>query len=283
MTSHQTLYLTRYTPSLLESIARKTQRQMLGIKGDSLPFTGLDFWHAWEFTWLNSRGKPMVVVARFQLPCESPHLMESKSLKLYLGSFSNTQFDDVDEVLNHLTTDFSRMAQAPVAVTLLDVDQVQGAGMGQFRGTSLDAQDLDISDYTWNPGLLQLQDTGDDLVQVTESLYTHLFKSLCPMTGQPDYASILVQYHGRRINHSRLLKYLVSYREHAEFAEQITERIFVDIVTQCAPECLAVTARYTRRGGIDINARRTLGEASLLKHLSETFSETLREMRLWRQ
>ena len=273
MSKHQTQYLTHYTPALLESIPRKTQRQLLGITGDALPFTGHDFWHAWEFTWLNKRGKPVVAVLRFQLPCESSQLMESKSLKLYLGSFSQTQFAHADEVQQHLSTDFSRMAEAPVAVTLLDINQVQDAGLGHFQGTSLDTQDLDITAYTWAPTLLQLQAQSDAPEVVAESLYTHLFKCLCPMTGQPDHASILVQYRGAPISHAGLLKYLVSYRKHAEFGEQITERIFVDLLAQCAPDSLAVTTRYTRRGGIDINARRTLGEESLLKALAKTSVE----------
>ena len=296
----KTPYLTHYTPALLESIPRKSQRQLLGIAGDALPFTGHDFWHAWEFTWLNKRGKPVVAVLRFQLPCESTQLLESKSLKLYLGSFSQTQFAHADEVQQHLSTDFSRLVAAPVAVTLLNINQVQEAGIGQFQGSSLDTQDLDMTEYTWTPTLLRLQEQSDDAAtdapgETAEALYTHLFKCLCPMTGQPDHASILVQYRGAPISHSGLLKYLVSYREHAEFGEQITERIFVDLLAQCAPDNLAVTARYTRRGGIDINARRTLGEESLLEALaktslvgsledkSEDMPDPMTETRLWRQ
>ncbi len=260
-------YVTTYMPSLLESITRKDQRQTLGITDEALPFKGMDVWNAYEFTWLNSKGKPEVATAQFQVPSNSPHLVESKSLKLYLGSYSNTPFSHRNEVISTLESDLTLAAQAPVSVALLTPDQIQHEGMGQFIGTNLDAQDIDVSEYYWNPDFLELESS----TIVRESLYTHLFKSLCPMTGQPDFASILIQYNGNSINHPGLLRYLISYREHAEFAEQVTERIFVDIMNRCSPERLAVTARYTRRGGIDINSTRTQGE------------DVPPEVRLWRQ
>jgi 7-cyano-7-deazaguanine reductase len=260
-------YVTMYTPSLLESIPRQKQRQTLGIAEGALPFKGQDIWNAYEFTWLNQTGKPEVAVLQLQFSGKSSHLIESKSLKLYLGSFSNTAFADRAEVVRALESDLTLVTQAPVGVVLYTPEQVQQRGIGQLIGTNLDLQDIEINEYLWNPALLVLESA----VARRESVYTHLFKSLCPMTGQPDFASILVQYNGNSISHKGLLRYLVSFREHAEFAEQVTERIFVDIMNRCAPERLAVSALYTRRGGIDINAYRTLDE------------EQPANVRLWRQ
>ncbi|MBO6658396.1 MAG: NADPH-dependent 7-cyano-7-deazaguanine reductase QueF [Pseudomonadales bacterium] len=260
-------YVTTYMPSLLQSIPRQNQRQTLGIAEGALPFKGLDIWNAYEFSWLNSKGKPEVAVAQLQVPGKSAHLIESKSLKLYLGSYSNTPFSHRNEVISTLESDLTLAAQAAVGAALLTPDQVQHEGVGQFVGTNLDLLDIDVEDYYWNPEFLQLESS----TTVRESVYTHLFKSLCPMTGQPDFASILIQYNGNSIKHEGLLKYLISYREHAEFAEQVTERIFVDIMNRCAPERLAVSARFTRRGGIDINSHRTHHE------------DLPPEVRLWRQ
>jgi 7-cyano-7-deazaguanine reductase len=260
-------YVTMYTPSLLESIPRQKQRQTLGVSEGALPFKGQDIWNAYEFTWLNQTGKPEVAVLQLQFSGKSSHLIESKSLKLYLGSFSNTAFADRTEVVRALESDLALATQAPVGVVLYTPEQVQQRGIGQLIGTNLDLQDIEINEYLWNPALLVLESA----VARRESVYTHLFKSLCPMTGQPDFASILVQYNGNSISHKGLLRYLVSFREHAEFAEQVTERIFVDIMNRCAPERLAVSALYTRRGGIDINAYRTLDE------------EHPANVRLWRQ
>ena len=256
-----------YTPSLLESIPRQKQRQTLGVSEGALPFKGQDIWNAYEFTWLNQTGKPEVAVLQLQFSGKSSHLIESKSLKLYLGSFSNTAFADRTEVVRALESDLVLATQAPVGVVLYTPEQVQQRGIGQLIGTNLDLQDIEINEYLWNPALLVLESA----VARRESVYTHLFKSLCPMTGQPDFASILIQYNGNSISHKGLLRYLVSFREHAEFAEQVTERIFVDIMNRCAPERLAVSALYTRRGGIDINAYRTLDE------------EHPANVRLWRQ
>lgn len=264
---NETEYVTTYTPSLLESVPRQDQRLTLGIAGETLPFKGLDIWRAYEFTWLNSRGKPEVALAEFQIPCKSGHLTESKSLKLYLGSYANTTFGHRNEVIQTLEADLTLAVQAAVSVSLISPEVVQQEGVGQFTGTSLDHLDIDASDYHWNPEFLGL---GSATI-VRENLYTHLFRSLCPLTGQPDFASIQIQYNGSGISHEGLLRYLISYREHAEFAEQVAERIYVDIMNRCGPDRLAVSARYTRRGGIEINAHRTLNEPLPA------------EVRLWRQ
>ena len=256
-----------YTPSLLESIPRKNQRETLGITEDSLPFKGLDIWNAYEFTWLGNKGKPEVAMAQFQFPGNSTNLIESKSLKLYLGSYSGTKFGHRNEVISTLESDLTLAVRGQVSVSLMTPEQVQHDGLGLLVGNSLDNLDVEISDYNWNPEHLQLEST----TIVRESIYTHLFKSLCPMTGQPDMASVLIQYNGNSISHEGLLKYLVSYRKHAEYGEQIAERIFVDIMNRCSPERLGVTIRFARRGGIDINSHRT-------------FEESLpAEVRVWRQ
>jgi len=263
----RTNYVTTYTPSLLEPIPRDDQRQTLGITGDKLPFNGMDIWRAYEFTWLNISGKPEVAVADFQIPSKSVNLIESKSLKLYLGSYANTTFGHANEVIQTIEADLTQSAQLGVGVSLVYPETIQQLGIGQFFGISLDQLDIDINEYQCNPGFLELESS----TIVREDLYTHLFRSLCPLTGQPDFASIQIQYNGARISHAGLLRYLISFREHSEFAEQVAERIFVDIMELCAPDQLGVSARYTRRGGIEINAHRTFGEPLPT------------EVRLWRQ
>lgn len=246
-------YVTTYTPSLLSSISRAKQRESLGIMADALPFRGMDVWNAYEFSWLNKNGKPETAAARFEVPGKSTHIIESKSLKMYLGSYSQTPFANRGEVISTLEADLSLAAQGPVSVTLMAPEHVVHDGVALLPGTNLDSLDISVNEYYWHPDYLMV---GSDTI-VRESLNSHLFRSLCPMTGQPDTASILIEYAGRSISHEGLLKYLISYREHAEFAEQITERIFVDIMNRCEPDRLTVHGRFTRRGGIDINALRS--------------------------
>ncbi|MEO2176890.1 MAG: NADPH-dependent 7-cyano-7-deazaguanine reductase QueF [bacterium] len=246
-------YITTYKPSLLASIPRNDQRNALGITEDALPFRGMDIWNAFEFTWLNSKGKPEVAMAQFQVPAKSANIIESKSLKLYLVSYSNTKFNSRAEVISTLESDLTVTAQAPVSATLFSPEQTHHNGLGVLMGHSLDHLDIEVDEYYWNPDFLSV----DSETIVRETLHSHLFKSVCPLTGQPDFASIFVQYNGRNISQEGLLKYLISYRHHAEFSEQIVERVFVDLTTRCAPERLHVQARFTRRGGIDINPYRS--------------------------
>ena len=249
----ETEYVTTYTPSLLAPIPRAIQRGALGISKDALPFRGFDIWNAYEFTWLNSRGKPEVALAQIQVPSQSTNIIESKSLKLYLGSYSGTKFGLRAEVVSALEADFTLVAGTPVSVTLLSPEQVQHSGIVPTVGQSLDLLDIDVDEYDWNPDFLVRE--SDTILR--ESLYTNLFMAKCPMTGQPDCASIMIQYHGANISHEGILKYLISYREHSEFAEQIAERIFVDLMNRCSPDALTVQARFSRRGGIDINPYRS--------------------------
>jgi len=259
-------YVTTYTPSLLASISRSQQRIALGIT-DPLPFVGMDVWNAYEFTWLNNMGKPQVALAQFQVPVKSANVIESKSLKMYLGSFSDTRFGYRAEVISTLEGDLTLCAGAPVSVTLISPDQVQQSGLSPFAGQSLDLVDVEVDEYYWNPGFLSVE--TDTIVR--ESLFTHLFKSICPISGQPDFASIFIQYKGRNISQEGLLKYLISYRQHAEYVEQIIERIFVDLLNRCEPDRLSVHGRFTRRGGIDINPIRSID------------ADQVAEIRLWRQ
>ena len=256
-----------YTPSLLESLSREDQRRSLGIAPDALPFRGVDIWNAYEFTWLNSSGKPEVALVRFKIPAASLQLPESKSLKLYLGSYAQTRFARRSQVIGTLENDLTQTVRAPVSVELLAPEQVQSDGIGMLGGQSLDVIDVEVEDYFWDPDRLE---TESDVI-VCETIYTHLFRSICPLTAQPDTASVIIHYNGRSISHPALLQYLISYREHAEFAEQVVERIFVDILNRCAPARLTVQARYNRRGGIDINPYRSHDEGYA------------QEVRLWRQ
>jgi 7-cyano-7-deazaguanine reductase len=245
-------YSSTYTPSLLRSIERSHQRTPIGIFG-ALPFRGEDVWTCYELSWLNPKGRPEVAVLKLRVPCNSPCIVESKSLKLYLNSFAQTVFGTRAEVVTTLTSDLTVAVRAPVIVNVLDADQAPEP-IAKLPGRSLDRLDVECQVYHWCPDMLEV--AGDE-VTVRETLHTHLFRSLCPITGQPDWASVMVQYVGRRIPPTALLRYLVSFRNHAVFHETAVEQIFIDLRARCAPEHLTVYARYLRRGGIDINPFRS--------------------------
>ncbi len=250
-------YPTTYTPSLLRSIDRAQLRATLGI-ADRLPFQGEDTWNCYEFSWLNAKGRPDVGLVKVRVPCNSGAIVESKSLKLYLNSFSQTVFATRAELLTTLNSDLSLAFRAPVMIDLLDVDQTPEP-MVQMPGRSLDDLDVEIEVYHWCPDMLEV-DAG--AVTVRQTHHTHLFRSVCPVTGQPDWASIMVQYVGHRIPPESLLRYLVSFRSHAAFHETTIEQIFVDLTQRCAPEHLTVYGRFLRRGGIDINPFRSTDESA---------------------
>ncbi len=249
-----------YTPSLLQPIERATARAGLGI-GGALPFLGEDVWTGYEFSWLNQAGKPRVAGLRLRVSCTSPRLVESKSMKLYLNGFAQTRFGSRREVAQTLESDLAAAFDAPLAVELLDLDRL--ARISRMAGASLDALDVAVSDYQYNPRLLKWSDgagagQGDDAAgRVAATWHTDLFRSLCPITGQPDWASMMVDYTGRHIDPEGLLRYLVSFRRHAAFHEDTVERIFVDIMEQCRPQQLTVYGRFLRRGGLDINPFRS--------------------------
>jgi 7-cyano-7-deazaguanine reductase len=252
-------YADRYDATLLFPIARATKREELGIAG-APPFFGADLWTAFELSWLNARGKPQVAIAHFTVPCETPNIVESKSLKLYLGSYNATVFASAEEVRERLRADLSEAvwrgapSQSSVGVKLLLPDMFDQEPVHELDGLSLDRLDIDCTQYTPAPELLKAA-VGETPVE--EVLVSNLLKSNCLVTGQPDWGSVQIRYTGPQIEQGGLLRYLVSFRNHNEFHEQCVERIFMDIWRQCRPSRLAVYARYTRRGGLDINPLRT--------------------------
>ncbi|HWW07457.1 NADPH-dependent 7-cyano-7-deazaguanine reductase QueF [Collimonas sp.] len=246
-------YQSQYQPSLLFPIARQGKREEIGISG-TLPFFGVDIWNAYEVSWLNLRGKPQVAIATFTVPADSPNIVESKSFKLYLNSFNQTRLADTDALLQLLRTDLSAGFGAPVHVTLTTADAFAELKLQEPQGLLLDRLDIEVSEYRPNPTLLK---NDANQVVVEETLVSHLLKSNCLVTGQPDWGSVQIHYVGAAIDQESLLKYLISFRDHNEFHEQCVERIFMDLMRNCAPQKLSVYARYTRRGGLDINPWRS--------------------------
>ena len=237
-------YPRHYDPALLYPIPRRLGREAIGVAAP-LPFTGHDRWNAYELSWLDPGGKPRVATATLRVPADSPNLVESKSLKLYLNSFNASRFADTEAVRARIEADLSQAAGVPVVMAfgLPPFEQVNDA-------TCIDGIDIDIDGYgPPNAALLAADDT--DVVE--EALTSALLKSNCPVTGQPDWGDVTLRYRGPRIDRASLLRYLVGFRDHAEFHEQCVERIFVDVLSRFAPEWLSVEARYTRRGGLDIN------------------------------
>ncbi len=261
-------YVSEYDPSLLCPVPRKIKRNELGFS-DSLPFTGWDIWNAYELSWLTPTGKPMVAMAEFRFQCTSPNLIESKSFKLYLNSFNQTRIESFEKLNSILTTDLSQASGASVMVYLTDLSDPAAQHIGRLPGDCID--DLEISEptYALEPELLKEATDPDEIV--AEELHSHLLKSNCLVTRQPDWGSVLIRYHGPKINRESLLRYLISFRQHNEFHEQCVERIFTDLMRFCKPNKLTVYARYTRRGGLDINPFRS------------NFEETIDNIRLVRQ
>ncbi|MEE9254163.1 MAG: NADPH-dependent 7-cyano-7-deazaguanine reductase QueF [Pseudomonadales bacterium] len=248
-----TEYVSKYTPSLLQSIPRADLRAELRIAGEALPFRGVDVWTSYELSWLNLRGKPEIAVVRIHVPCNSAGIMESKSLKLYLLSFSQTDFSSRAEVQRTLESDISVALHSPVIIQLLSLDQLSVQGLGNLPGQCLDTLDTDVRHYEVEPELLRLESSQ----QVRESLFSHLLRTRCPVTGQPDWGSVHVHYSGAKIEHVSLLRYIISYRNEEGFHEQTVERMFTDILNRCQPDMLTVQARFNRRGGIEINPFRS--------------------------
>jgi 7-cyano-7-deazaguanine reductase len=252
-------YVDRYDASLLFPIPRSGKRAEIGITG-AAPFFGADMWTAFELSWLNTRGKPQVALAHFTIPAESPNIIESKSFKLYLNSFNNTQFADASDVLQRLRTDIAEAAWRggpvqSVGVRLIAADQFDREPVYELDGLNLDRLDVECTRYQPAPELLNTAPAEEGVV--SEVLVSNLLKSNCLVTGQPDWGSVQISYTGAQINQEGLLQYLISYRNHNEFHEQCVERIFMDIWSRCHPTKLTVYARYTRRGGLDINPFRT--------------------------
>jgi 7-cyano-7-deazaguanine reductase len=239
----------------LFAIPRVTQRASLGLDLD-IPFFGYDIWNHYEVSWLNPKGKPQVATANFYYACDSQNIIESKSLKLYFNSLNNTPFESLQALSQTITQDLSACAAAPVSVTISPLNNLHNdhahKDISPLVGTCLDEIDIDVDAFTLNPAYLSTH-TQD----ANETLYSNLLKSNCLVTGQPDWATLWVRYQGKAIAQAGLLRYIVSFRNHQGFHEDCVERIFMDILQRCAPESLTVGARYTRRGGIDINPVRS--------------------------
>ncbi|KTD18926.1 NADPH-dependent 7-cyano-7-deazaguanine reductase QueF [Legionella jordanis] len=265
----KTTYVETYNSSLLFPISRGPKREDIGINNQQLPFYGYDLWTAYELSWLNNKGKPVVAVADILIPCDSPNLIESKSLKLYLNSFNNSHFDSTETVVQTLVNDLSKSAGSPVNVTIFPPEHFSLSRIEDMNGFCLDELDVRCDEYQVNSSLLTIE--GESVVN-DYSVYSHLLKSNCPVTGQPDWGTLAITYSGPRINNDSLLKYIVSFRNHNEFHEQCVERIFTDLMTHCQAKELCVYARYTRRGGLDINPIR-----------SSSYIAPPRNIRLYRQ
>ncbi len=249
-------YPDQYDPSLLFPISRSENRAKLGIEANqALPFVGVDIWNAYELSWLNQRGKPQIALAEFQVPADSPNMIESKSFKLYLNSLNSARFESEDAVRERIIADLSAVAGSKVSTRIHPTEMVAKKGMQEMTGVLIDRLDIEIDpNLSADPGLLGVNDSFGPIEQC---LVSHLLKSNCPVTGQPDWASVQIRYQGRPILEEGLLRYLIGFRQLGEFHEHCVETIFSDIKRQCKPEKLSVYARYTRRGGLDINPFRT--------------------------
>ena len=252
-------YIATYTPSLLFPIPRAAKWAELGVSAQTLPWQGTDFWNCFELSWLLPSGKPVVAIGEFAIPADSPNIIESKSFKLYLNSLNQTAFDSPQALQACLEKDLSAAAGKPVGVRLRSLGEVEQEGVVGLPGQCIDELDVSISNYEQpQPELLRCN--PDNVVEQT--LHSHLLKSNCPVTGQPDWGSVVVEYRGPELDAASLLTYLISFRQHADFHEQCVERIFLDLKRLLDPQHLTVYARYVRRGGLDINPYRSLGPIS---------------------
>lgn len=247
-------YISTYTPSLLFPIPRAAKWAELGLSAETLPYQGVDFWNCFELSWLLPSGKPVVAIGEFSIPADSPNIIESKSFKLYLNSMNQTPFASSEALQACLEKDLSAAAGKPVGVKIRRLDDVQADGVATLPGVCIDDLDISVSRYEHpQPELLRC----DPNRHVEESVHSHLLKSNCPVTSQPDWGSVAVTYKGAALDHASLLAYLVSFRQHSDFHEQCVERIFLDLQRLLKPQSLTVYARYVRRGGLDINPYRS--------------------------
>jgi 7-cyano-7-deazaguanine reductase len=255
-------YIATYTPSLLFPIPRAAKWAELGLTAETLPYQGVDFWNCFELSWLLPSGKPVVAIGEFTIPADSPNIIESKSFKLYLNSLNQTEFPDRASLVATLQADLSAAAGKPVGVRIRSLSDVEAEGVAALPGVCIDELDVSINSYEMpRPELLRC----DDSRVIEESLHSHLLKSNCPVTSQPDWGSVAVEYRGSALDHASLLAYIVSFRQHSDFHEQCVERIFLDLQRLLKPERLTVYARYVRRGGLDINPYRST-EAIILEN-----------------
>lgn len=244
-------YHSEYNAGLLFAIPRQLKRRELGL-GDKLPFHGVDIWTSFEISWLDAKGKPEVRIGVFEIESDSENIIESKSFKLYLNSLNQSKFTSASAVEKTLRQDVAKAIKGNIQVQLFRLDDYSQTLSAKLPGISLDALDIEADEYITKPGLLALESHE----RVSETLNSDLLKSNCLVTGQPDWGSVMIAYQGAKIRHESLLKYLISFRNHHEFHEQCVERIYCDLMQYCRPEKLLVYARYTRRGGLDINPLR---------------------------
>lgn len=250
-----TKYVENYSPTLLQAVPRSLNRNDLALNTETLPFVGEDVWYGYELSWLNPQGKPIVALAEFRFPCTSPNLVESKSFKLYLNSFNQSKFASWQAVLEVLTKDLSQCAGTTTEVKLFPLDNCPPLAIASINALCIDHIEVSIENYDYQPELLAEKIASPEIKE--EHLVSHLLKSNCLITSQPDWASLYIHYQGEAINHAALLKYIISFRKHNEFHEQCVERIFCDLQKYYQLEELTVFARYTRRGGLDINPFRS--------------------------
>ena len=254
-------YISTYTPSLLFPIPRAAKWAELGLSAETLPYKGVDFWNCFELSWLLPSGKPVVAIGEFSIAADSPNIIESKSFKLYLNSLNQTAFADTQSLEATLRTDLSSAAGKPVSVRIRSLADIEAEGVMALPGVCIDGLDINVSSYEHpRPELLRC----DDSRVVEESVHSHLLKSNCPVTSQPDWGSVVVEYRGAALDHASLLEYIVSFRQHSDFHEQCVERIFLDLQRLLKPEKLTVYARYVRRGGLDINPYRSTENTQFL-------------------
>ena len=259
-------YPDKYSPDLLFPISRSENRAALGL-GENLPFRGVDIWNAWELTWLAMNGQPRVATVEIQVPAESPNIVESKSLKLYLNSFSMSRYDSADTVARVIESDLTQCAGAGVHILMCSPATNEDQAIETLPGVCIDELEVDCDSWDVDADLL----ASDSQNLVSESLHSHVLRSLCPVTSQADTGSVLIAYEGPKIDPASLLRYIVSFRQHKDFHEACVERMFLDIKNRCESSKLSVYARYQRRGGIDINPFRS------------DFQTETPNLRLWRQ
>jgi 7-cyano-7-deazaguanine reductase len=253
-------YISTYTPSLLFPIPRTAKWAELGLTAETLPYRGVDFWNCYELSWLLPSGKPVVAIGEFCIPADSPNIIESKSFKLYLNSLNQTPFASQVEVVATLEKDLSAAAGKPVGVRIRSLKDIEAEGIVPVPGVCVDDLDVTVNSYDRpQPELLRC----DESRVVEEALHSHLLKSNCPVTSQPDWGSVAVEYRGAALDHASFLAYIVSFRQHSDFHEQCVERIFMDLQRLLKPEKLTVYARYVRRGGLDINPYRSTEKLTL--------------------
>ena len=243
---------TSYAPELLHPVPRAASRAALNLAGTALPFTGEDVWHAYELSWLDAAGRPRVFIGRIRVPADSPNLIESKSLKLYLNSLNEERFSSDAEATDRIARDLGRVAEAAVTVDLLLLDDISFAGH-MPDGQCIDDAQVSAPEGRPDRALLRAEAGGS----ASESLYSNLLRSLCPVTGQPDWATLCITYSGQALDRASLLRYIIAFRAHQDFHEHCVERIFCDLLAVCRPSELSVQALYTRRGGLDICPWRT--------------------------